>query len=521
MKRIVDSLRIVLPKMTSPVMTMVMVWALVSAGSGTGSVLASGSGPGSGSWAGSGVNAPTPALLCPGGQCFTDVTAANPFYAYINSLYQDNIIAGYACGGTNEPCDAAHRPYYRPGNNVTRGQMSKFVDNGRRNIADAVGLSLNLSNGLGVTGATTITGSTTISSTGTALNVTGATIITGPVTIGPVIIDHSIYISTTAGIAGDFETRSGGEGMYSECLQSGNNCYALEGYAPTGDYAGYMYGGKGVYAESDDAAQPGLDGNAYGNNSYGVSGESQTYRGGYFKSDSNVLYSLYVDDKDGPTQGTAALNVHGTIRGEGNLVIAGSKAGYIVDIMQNVDSTNLETGDVVTIMGNSPAVLGQNPVVTVKKADTAYDTGVVGIVDQVMYVPDAATKAAYDKQQADWNAAMDQRNQAMAAANAAKTKPDLSSIVIPDMTITDAQGTLHDIPGATQVAQGGYAGVVTLGSYKGVKVDASFGPIHAGDLLVASPHAGYAMKATTARLPLAPLSARPWAISKREQALCL
>jgi hypothetical protein len=46
------------------------------------------------------------------------------------------------------------------------------------------------------------------------------------------------------------------------------------------------------------------------------------------------------------------------------------------------------------------------------------------------------------------------------------------------------------------VAQGGYTGVVTLGSYKGVKADASFGPIHAGDLLVASPHAGYAMKAT-------------------------
>ena len=92
--------------------------------------------------------------------------------------------------------------------------MTKFIDLGRRNIADAIG--------------------------------------------------HSLYISTTAGIAGDFETRSGGEAVYAECLQSGNNCYALEGYAPTGDYAGYMYGGKGVYAESDDAAQPGLDGNAYG-----------------------------------------------------------------------------------------------------------------------------------------------------------------------------------------------------------------------------------------------------------------
>ena len=162
--------------------------------------------------------------------------------------------------------------------------------------------------------------------------------------------------------------------MLSAC-RSGNNCYALEGYAPTGDYAGYMYGGKGVYAESDDAAQPGLDGNAYGSNAYGVSGESAAYRGGYFKSDSNVLYSLYVDDVDGPTQGTAALNVRGTIRGEGNLVIGGSKAGYVVDIMQNVGAGTLEPGDVVTIVGNA-ARTRPNPLVTVKKANSAYNSGV-------------------------------------------------------------------------------------------------------------------------------------------------
>ena len=103
------------------------------------------------------------------------------------------------------------------------------------------------------------------------------------------------------------------------------------------------------------------------------------------------LYSLYVDDVDGPTQGTAALNVRGTIRGEGNLVIGGSKAGYVVDIMQNADSGPLEAGDVVVIVGSSAPVLGQIPVVTVKKATNAYDTGVAGVVDQMWYAPDAAT----------------------------------------------------------------------------------------------------------------------------------
>ena len=66
---------------------------------------------------------------------------------------------------------------------------------------------------------------------------------------------------------------------------------------------------------------------------------------------------------------------------------------------------------------------------------------------------------------------------------------------MPTTNITDAQGVLHAIPDATQVATNGYLSAVTLGSYKAVKVDASFGPIHAGDVRI-QPHAGYAMKAT-------------------------
>lgn len=311
-------------------------------------------------------------------------------------------------------------------------------------------------------------------------------------------IGHSLYISTTAGIAGTFETRSGGEAVYAECLQSGNNCFAVEGYAPTGDYAGYFYGGKGVYAESDDASQPGLDANAYAGSAYAVRAESSLYRGGYFKTDVTTNYSLYVDTQGGPSQVTAGLNVRGTIRGEGNLVIAGSKAGYVVDIMQNAGTEALEAGDVVTIVGSSAPVLGQIPVALVKKSSTAYDTGVAGVVDEVVYVPDAATRAAYDKQEADMRAAMQLHDQAIADANAKgpKSKPDLSNIVMPEMTITDEQGTMHADPKAVKALPNGYANVVTLGSYKGVKVDASFGPVHAGDLLVASPHAGYAMKAS-------------------------
>ena len=83
----------------------------------------------------------------------------------------------------------------------------------------------------------------------------------------------------------------------------------------------------------------------------------------------------------------------------------------------------------------------------------------------------------------------------MSAATANGTKPDLSSVQVPDASITDQQG----IPHATNdpsVPTNGYVNVVTLGAYKMVKVDASFGAILLGDLLTTSSHAGYAMKAT-------------------------
>jgi hypothetical protein len=59
------------------------------------------------------------------------VLADNPFYAFINRIYTQDIVSGYACGGEGEPCDPDNRPYYRPNNNVTRQQMAKFIDNAR------------------------------------------------------------------------------------------------------------------------------------------------------------------------------------------------------------------------------------------------------------------------------------------------------------------------------------------------------------------------------------------------------
>jgi hypothetical protein len=60
-------------------------------------------------------------------QIFADVLPENSFYLWIERLASRGIMGGYPCGGEGEPCDEQERPYFRPYNNVTRGQTSKIV----------------------------------------------------------------------------------------------------------------------------------------------------------------------------------------------------------------------------------------------------------------------------------------------------------------------------------------------------------------------------------------------------------
>ncbi|MDQ6693894.1 MAG: S-layer homology domain-containing protein, partial [Chloroflexota bacterium] len=55
---------------------------------------------------------------------FADVPTDSPFYIYIERAHAHNIISGYSCGGSGEPCPGS---YYRQGLNVTRGQTAKIV----------------------------------------------------------------------------------------------------------------------------------------------------------------------------------------------------------------------------------------------------------------------------------------------------------------------------------------------------------------------------------------------------------
>jgi len=66
----------------------------------------------------------------PNGQTFEDVPSSHPFYQWVQRLVQHGMMSGYACGGPGEPCGTSSRPYFRPANNATRGQVSKIVGNG-------------------------------------------------------------------------------------------------------------------------------------------------------------------------------------------------------------------------------------------------------------------------------------------------------------------------------------------------------------------------------------------------------
>jgi hypothetical protein len=58
-------------------------------------------------------------IYLPSTPTFRDVPASDPFYQYIETAYHQGIISGYSCGvGCLE---------FRPGNNVTRGQLCKII----------------------------------------------------------------------------------------------------------------------------------------------------------------------------------------------------------------------------------------------------------------------------------------------------------------------------------------------------------------------------------------------------------
>jgi hypothetical protein len=62
-------------------------------------------------------------------QTFEDVPSSHPFWIWIERLAARGVMGGYNCGGPGEPCSPQRRAYFRPYNDVTRGQSAKIVAN--------------------------------------------------------------------------------------------------------------------------------------------------------------------------------------------------------------------------------------------------------------------------------------------------------------------------------------------------------------------------------------------------------
>ncbi len=217
------------------------------------------------------------------------------------------------------------------------------------------------------------------------------------------------------------------------------------------------FNGNGVVAEASGNgtgySQPsaGLQGLATGTSySVGVLGYSRYAPGGVFDTgDPLNAYGLAVI-----RGGIWATGSGADVVIDGNLTVAGSKTGYVVDLMRNDSGADLHPGDVVAFgtADAAPAILGTIPVANATSSGKAYNTAVLGVVDQLWRSGDA-------------NAA--------AGSKQAQGRYDTAATVIP---------------------AGAYMSVVTLGAYKAVKVNASNGPIHVGDLLTTSAVSGEAMR---------------------------
>ncbi|MDF1514637.1 MAG: hypothetical protein P1S60_12580, partial [Anaerolineae bacterium] len=229
---------------------------------------------------------------------------------------------------------------------------------------------------------------------------------------------------------------------------------------PTGKTGVVGLSGTGVGVWGSSRQGSGVSGYSYNNN--GVYGRSTNNYGGYFystnyrglSSSSDAGYwAGYFVNRGGST--------HPGIYIQGTSVTTGAKTGYVVDIAQNVGTSPLETGDVVMIMGAGEPVAGEIPLILVKKADTAETRAVAGIVDQPF--------------------------------SPGISDPALAS-VSEEETLPHPLASNASIALSTAVQPKGYVSIVTLGSFKSIKVDATFGTISPGDILVASPNPGYAMR---------------------------
>jgi hypothetical protein len=234
----------------------------------------------SGTWSTASAQSPQPeakrmspqAACPPGGQCFADVPLTNPFYTYANTLYQEDIVGGYACGGPGEACDPYSRPYFRPNSNVTRQQMTKFIDEARTRA----GIFINTStSGLPLYSRTTVLDGIALygeSTNGDAISALATSATRSAVLARNTGGGFGLYADVTGNGYGVW-ARSGGQAVHGETT---GNADAIVGRNTTVDRSG-VYGlntGNGLGVTGRSTGGIGVLGDSAGDN--GVQGVSSS-----------------------------------------------------------------------------------------------------------------------------------------------------------------------------------------------------------------------------------------------------
>lgn len=324
------------------VVSAVIVAAIMSSGWGTNSVLADSPPPES------------PEATCPaGGQCFTDVTSGNVFYPFVNRIYQQDLVTGYACGGPGEQCDPESRPYYRPLANVTRQQMAKFIDNARH----LPGIDIEVTGGVAPIIAN--------NSTGTAI---GAYSTSGQAIVAASSTNSAIYAQaneaavitaygtgSTAASYGVYGT--GNTGVY------GGGDIGVKGVGASTGVSGTSPSGVGVYGETGNVNGSGVYGKNLIDNGVGVWGKSNgQYSAGVY-GESNIGNGVRGDTSGqfgagvyGGNIGTG-YGVYGVSQGDG---VFGVSSGNGAGVVGSADHIGV-LGDAITghgVEGNSNSGVG-------------------------------------------------------------------------------------------------------------------------------------------------------------------
>jgi hypothetical protein len=242
-------------------------------------------------------------------------------------------------------------------------------------------------------------------------------------------------------------------------------------------YGGYFSSttGTGVYGETTaaPATQNSMPAGVKGRSQYGAGilgeADSNFVWGGYFRGgpsadlghvriDGSLIVGQARDENDDLVGGDLFVGRDATVQGD--LSVGGSKGGYVVDMGINAGIDILETGEVVVVVGFDEPILGEIPLVKVDRAESANSSGVIGIVDKAHRIDEASRSPTVNE-------------------------------MTPEKLSQHGRKS-NDPPG---ISPGDYLKFVTLGAYKSIKADASYGAISPGDLLVSSPNPGHAMRA--------------------------